>query len=699
MLALGWRQFQAGELSQAEQAFRRASELDPQQVDAWYLLGVVAQSQGRAAEAIAHYEQGLSIRPDHPHIHHNLGVAYDALGRTDEAIACFQNAVRLKPDHADSYQSLGFISERQGRAEDAIRWLRDAARLKPDADSYQNLGLIHERQGRAEEAIRWFGEAAACHRQMLEERPQDGDAYHKLGYVLAKSGRQEEALASLRQAAELKPDAPEVHNDLGHVLATLGRHEEAIACYQKAMEVRPGFAMAHNNFGLALAAQGRLREAVAQYREALRQRADCAPALNNLGVALDALDQPDEAIGCYQEALRIEPQYVEARINLGTCLADRNKFDDAAVAYQKAIEMAPQFAEAHSSLGHVLLAQGRYDEGWREYEWRRRERDAVKRAFPQPEWNGEPLGRRTILLHAEQGLGDTILLIRYALLVKERGGRVVFECPKALGQLLAHVEGIDELVVQGSPLPSFDFHCPLASLPMRFRTKLETVPAQVPYLFADPDLVERWRKELSQRPGMKVGIIWQGNPKYAHDKQRSIPFECFAALARVPGVTLVSLQKGPGAGSRSGGAPPATPTFAHKGEGRNEAGPLPAIILRMEGQRAGDDFQVVGWGDRLDEASGPFMDTAAIIRNLDLVIAPDTAIANLAGAMGAPVWLALATVADWRWLLNREDSPWYPTVRIFRQRERGNWAEVFERMAGELTRQASFALCASAHKS
>ena len=466
------------------------------------------------------------------------------------------------------------------------------------------------------------------------------------------------------------PQSPEAHNDMGHVLAALGHHDEAIKCYERTIALRPGYAPAHNNWGLSLAAQGRLPEAVAQYREALRHEPDGFMALNNLGLALVALDQPEEAIRCYQEVLRIRPEYVEARINWGACLAEQNKLDEAAAVYEKAIEQRPQLAEAHSNLSYIRLAQGRFEEGWREYEWRRRRREAGQRILVQPEWDGAPLEGRTILLYAEQGLGDTLQFVRYAPLVNDRGGRVVVECQKALWRLLGRCQGIDELVPQGASLPPFDVHCPLPSLPGIFRTSLETVPAPVPYVFADRDLVEQWRKEVSQWDGMKVGIVWKGNPKYTHDRQRSIPLKCFSALALVAGVKLFSLQKGSG-----------------------------ALVSEGESSELQGSFPVVDWTARLDEAAGPFMDTAAIIRSLDLVIAPDTSIAHLAGALGTPVWLALATVPDWRWLIDREDSPWYPNTRLFRQRRRGDWAEVFERMVEELRKCAQDgALRASAQR-
>jgi len=267
------------------------------------------------------------------------------------------------------------------------------------------------------------------------------------------------------------------------------------------------------------------------------------------------------------------------------------------------------------------------------------------RRFPQPLWSGEPLAGKTILLHIEQGIGDTIQFIRYASIIKRQGAAVILECPKPLFGLLEGCPGIDQLLGQREDLPAFDVHAPLLSVPGILKTSLETVPATIPYVFPRPTLVEQWQKRLLDLDGLKIGISWQGNPKYRDDRFRSIPLRYFAPLAEIPGVCLISLQKGIGTEQ------------------------LAAVR---------DLFPVTDFAAELDERSGPFMDTAAVMKNLDLVITSDTAAAHLAGALGVPVWVALPSVPDWRWLLDRSDSPWYPTMRLFRQRERGNWQGVFE---------------------
>jgi hypothetical protein len=309
----------------------------------------------------------------------------------------------------------------------------------------------------------------------------------------------------------------------------------------------------------------------------------------------------------------------------------------------------------------LSLLKGDFQRGWAEYQWRWKTKQAPQRGFSQPLWDGQPLEGRTILLHAEQGLGDTIQFVRYAALVKRLGGTVVLECPKPLLPLLATFAGIDQLVGQGDELPAFATHAPLLSLPGILQTSLDTIPAAVPYLFAAPALKEHWREKLRAVHGYKIGINWQGQPGQGQWLARSIPLQQLATLAEIPGVRLVSLQKGAG---------------------------------REQLAEASGRFPLVDLGDEVDQAGGAFMDTAAIVMNLDLVITSDTALPHLAGSLGAAVWVALPLVPDWRWLLDRGDSPWYPTMRLFRQDQRGDWQGVFRRikvaLADRMAGQAMF---------
>ncbi len=365
-------------------------------------------------------------------------------------------------------------------------------------------------------------------------------------------------------------------------------------------------------------------------------------------MALAALGRFAEAENCYHEALRLNPRYAEAHNNLASALQALGRHEEALAGYDLALLYQPDSASAHWNRSLAWLQQGDYQRGWPEYEWRWRRDRVVRRRLPGAPWDGAPLDGRTLLIYPEQGLGDQIQFVRYAPLARQQGGRVVVECPPALLGLFATCPGIDQLVAEGTPLPPFDVHVPVMSLPHRLGTTLETIPAAVPYLSADPARVASWAEVLAGIPGYRVGIAWQGNPRHAWDRHRSIPLARFAPLAQVPGVRLVSLQKGPGVEQLRG--------LAER---------LPVAVLP-------------------DGPEGTFLDTAAVVSQLDLVVTADTALAHLAGALGVPVWVALSAHSDWRWLRDREDTPWYPSMRLFRQATLGDWPGVFACMAAEL---------------
>jgi hypothetical protein len=377
---------------------------------------------------------------------------------------------------------------------------------------------------------------------------------------------------------------------------------------------------------------------------------------NNLGLAYAALGRWPEAEAAYREALRLNPRYPDALANLACAYHLQERTEEAEAAFQLALYLNPDYPSARWNRSLLWLQSGRFEEGWREYEWRwRRPRAPVyggaARQFRQPRWDGSPPAGKTLLLTMEQGLGDMIQFIRYAALLHDRGARVLVECPHFLARLFATCPGVAEVVAEGQRLPHFDAYAPLMSLPALLGTTLETVPAAVPYLFPDPQAVADWSAVLARYPGFRVGITWQGNPHHAWDRHRSIPLAAFEPLARVPGVRLISLQRGPGTEQ----------------------------LDRLRGR-----FPVTVLPPRSDD----FTETAALLASLDLVITVDTATAHLAGALGRPVWVAVAAIADWRWLFRREDSPWYPTMRLFRQRQLGRWAPVLRRVARTLARAA-----------
>jgi Tfp pilus assembly protein PilF len=490
-------------------------------------------------------------------------------------------------------------------------------------------------------------QAEQTYRLLLRSAPENLDGWFSLGNLLAEQSRFAEAVPCYEAVIRSAPDHALAHNNLGVMFAEQRLFTQALACYRQAIALQPDYAEAHYNLGNALKEQRLLEDAAPCYREALRLRPDFSGAHLNLGIALAGQGKPAEALVQYDEALRLSPTSIEAHNNIGLALSHLGRHEEALTWYQRALDLSPDYADAHYNRALSWLALGNFEQGWTEFEWRWRLAELRPPTFTQPCWDGTPLNGRTILLHSEQGLGDTLQFIRYAPLVRERGGTTLVACQGALLPLLCCCRGIDRLVSVNAPLPSFDVHCPLLSLGRVFSAGTAPIPADVPYIFADPERVERWRQELAGLDGFKIGIAWQGSPGYRWDRLRSFALGQFAPLAALPGVRLVSLQKGPGAD-----------------------------------QLATANFSVIDLGDRLDEDGGAFVDSAAVIDLLDLVITSDTAVAHLAGALGKPAWLALSLAPEWRWLLGHEDSLWYPSMRLFRQARFGDWNEVFERMCG-----------------
>jgi len=409
--------------------------------------------------------------------------------------------------------------------------------------------------------------------------------------------------------------------------------------------------------GYILHQAGRNAEAVPCCREALRLRPNFVEAHNNLGNALRDLGRADEAEASYAAALALRPTYVEAHYNRGNAFAALGKVEAAERATREALRLRPDYVRGHISLGMHLLLAGRLDEGWAEYEWRwRSTTDGFpdQRGFVQPRWDGERLDGRVLLLHAEQGFGDTLQFCRYApLAVARAGGRVVLEVPRALARLMTTLPGVDQVVAEGDPLPNFDVYCPLLSLPYTFGTTLDTIPGTSPYLGAEAVPAAQWRSRLATLPGLRVGLVWAGNPRRSQptataiDMRRSVTLQHLAPLASTQGVSFVSLQKGAGAAQ----------AFA-----------APAGMLLHD------------WTHEL----GDFADTASLIEGLDLVIGVDTAVIHLAGALGKPTWMLNRFDTCWRWLLGRDDSPWYPSLRQFRQPKPADWGSVLAEVRGAL---------------
>lgn len=472
-----------------------------------------------------------------------------------------------------------------------------------------------------------------------------------LGDGALQSGRHAEAETWYRQALAAWPEDADLLNNMGTAVWFQGRLDAAEDYYRQAHQLQPESHSYLNNLGNIQRARGRIDEAEASYRRSLEIAPQAIESRINLGVALSDLSRLEESETLLREVVAIRPEIPDAHLNLGTTLTRLGRWDEAIACYEEAVRLRPQYPEARRNRAMHWLGLGDYERGWPEYEWRWR---CHGKGFPvgdRPIWNGEDLQGRRILLHAEQGFGDTLQFVRYAERVKRQGADVTLACADPLIRLLERCPGVDRVVAVGSPLPATDFQALLMSLPANFGTTLATVPAEVPYLSADPDEVERWRLRLGPDSGLKIGIAWQGNPRYPGDSRRSFPLAAFDQAAKLPGLRLIRLQHGPGSEQ----------------------------IERLDGR-----FKVEDLLGREEKSDWDFLDSAALIENLDLVVTADSAIGHLAGALGVPVWVALPYASEWRWLRDREDSPWYPTMRLFRQRRAGDWDEVFARISEAL---------------
>ena len=629
---------QQGDGARAMDLLRQSLALEPRQPLAHRDLGNALQQAGRLDEALASYDRALALKSDIADLHNNRAAILAALGRSAEAFEGYGRAIALKSDYAQAYNNRGTLLTDQKRLAEALADFDQAIALQPDyVKAYNNRGGVLADLGRTAEAL-------ADHDRAIALMPAGAQSHTRRGHVLLAMGRAQDALESFDRAIALEPEQAAAHEGRGTALATLGRHEEALESQDRALALDPNSTTAHNNRGSALAAMDRLEEALESHDRALLLDPNLATAHNNRGAALALLGRLDESIASFDRAIALKPDLVLAYTNRGKHLADLGRQDDALASYEQAVAIEPRSAEAQFGRSLTLLTLGRYDEGWPIYEWRkRRVAEEAFHAMGRARWTGqEDLTGKTIFIEAEQGLGDTIQFCRYAPLVADRGAKVVMTAQESLTGLLKTLDPRVAIVPASQVPEAFDYHAALLSLPLAFGTTVKTIPAAIPYLRADPDRVTHFRDAIGPS-GFRIGICWQGS--YIAGT-RSLPLKSFEILARLPGVRLISLQKGAGS------------------EQLDTAG--------VAVERLGGDFP------------RDFSDTAAAMDALDLVISCDTSVAHLAGALGRPCWVALRFGADWRWLTHRDDSPWYPGMRLFRQPAVGDWSGAFAKMAAEI---------------
>ena len=533
-------------------------------------------------------------------------------GRLQEAIDRYTVALASGADFAEIHYNIGLAYKQQGCLDAAATSLEECLRRNPrNSDAHNNLGNVRKEQGRLDDAV-------ACYRTAVAQNPNHKQALGNLGGTLRQQGHLQDAGAWLCQAVKAQPDRAELFHELGLALHGLGNYEQAIGCYRFALGIKP----------------------------------DYPEAAYNLGLALQSSDQVDESVACYRQVIQIQPDFADAYKNLGAALRQQGFLDDAIACLQRGVGLQPEDPDLHLNLAMGLLARGDMAAGWQEFEWRWKtpQLAGARRNFSQPQWYGEPGVGRTLLIHAEQGFGDTLQFCRYAALAAARGLNVVMQVQPPLVRLLRSLAGATSIIGYGDAVPDFDVHCPMLSLPLALGTKLETIPSAVPYLHADAAQAEPLRLRLAEisGPGLRVGLVWAGNPRShapacaAVDRRRSMAADRLAPLLATPGVLFFSLQKD---------GPPA-PASSH--------------MLHLMHEMT------------------DFADTAALVANLDLVISVDTAVAHLAAALGKPVWLLDRFDPCWRWLTGRRDSPWYPALRLYRQPRAGDWDSIVAEVARDL---------------
>jgi tetratricopeptide (TPR) repeat protein len=619
----------------------RAVAAAPDRADCHNSLGQMRAVSGRIEGAIEAFDTAIGLKSDFSEAHYNLGLALRTQGRLREAVPRFQTAADFRPDWAEAHYALANTLAALGERDAAVDRYRQALARQPDfAEAWNNLGL-------ALGALRQWEAAESAFVRAVAIRPDYAEALNNLGNLFKTTGRPDRAAQTFERSLRFRPEHPETLYNYGGVLQDLGRLEDARDALVKTIGIRPDLAMAHNNLGVVLTALGDWPAALDHYRSAHALEPDNPETCNNLGNLMEKRGDAEQAVAYCQKAISLRPGFAEAHNNLGVALNTAGRFARGDAAFARAVALRPDFTEARFNHAVSRLLLGDFAVGWEAYE-SRFERDGWTHIhpyrYPQPRWRGEPFAGRRLYVHDEQGFGDTIQFVRYLPRVKALGGDVILETRPPLGPLLDAIDGIDRLVVRpesGAPAAACDLVVPLMSLPGIFDTDARTIPAEIPYLHADPGKAAAWKETIGER-GVRVGLVWAGSPNHEQDRRRSIPASALAGLLAMDGVRFFGLQKG--------------------------AGDFPQG-LKLE-----------NLGDGFDD----FSDTAGAVANLDLVITVDTAVAHLAGAMGRPVWTLIPFAPDWRWRLDRDDTDWYPTMRLFRQSQPGDWEAVLERVAAAL---------------
>lgn len=677
----GYRLHSTGDLDGAEAVYRKILYRQPGHADTLYLLGEVCQSKGAYDQAIVLINKAVAVNPNIGAFHASLGSLYKRTKNFLAAESCFREAIRLDEANFEYLNDLGAVLQDQRRFQEALECYERALMLKPDlAQALYNTGMIYRQQGQVDEGARLMERGLALapdyiegflelghtylqlerHEQALEcykkalsatsllDLPNDRviEANFEYGNLLLGKQQVKDAIIHYLRALDMDQDKYGTWANLGNAYKELKQYEDAINCQMKAIRLQPEQAQPYGNLGLALKEFGDCRRAKEVYQEII----EIIPSANLPAIVQnDPYCELEVALNLIDHALSINDKGADFYLNKGVILEEMGRYAEAEECFDKTIALNSALTHGHFNKGIAALRQGRLKEGWEGYEARLRLEQFlnVSHLTAAPFWTGEVLSDKVLLVHAEQGLGDTIQFIRYYKEVAARCQHVIIECPEVVKSLVEEISGSNNVYAAGTSLPKFDYQIPLLSLPRIFGTELDSIPAAIPYVHSDEVKAAYWSREVARYPGLRVGLVWAGGAVFAGNRFRSTSLSVFTSLATVQGVNFFSLQKG---------------------DPVKEAKNPPTGMI------------VLNWSDRLQD----FRDTAALIANLDLVITVDTSVAHLAGAMGKPVWVLVPFCSDWRWMLDRTDSPWYPSMRLFRQSQIGDWAGCMEHVRTEL---------------
>jgi tetratricopeptide (TPR) repeat protein len=603
--------------------------------------GLISHQKGLLREAQIVYEDILKVQPSHFEALQLLGMLFGQQNCPERAIELMGKALKINPNHAVTNNNMGVALRTLKQLDTATLYFNKAINIDPTyIDAIENLANTQFDLRQFNIAIREFD-------KLIEIKYDNARAHNQRGMALIELHQYHQALESFDNAICIQPNMAVAHNNRGVTLKELGKFEAAIVSFEMAITINADYAEAYCNRGLVLQEKLKMEAAISSFEIAIHLKPNFSDAHNNLGSAFLQLKKYELAMTCFNKALRIQPDFEEAIYNKGCLLFWQNKVDLAIEFFDKALKLNPSNAHSWWNKSLALLTSGDLDSGWPLFEWRYLAvKDLDKRSFKQPRWTGaESISGKVILLYGEQGLGDTIQFCRYTKIVSSLGAKVILEVPKPLFTLLAKLEGVNQLVPSGDALPEFDYHCPLMSLPLALKTNLHSIPAPTLYIH-NHSSINFWRTRLGKRIKPRIGLVWSGNPKHTNDQNRSISLNEF--IPWLPnGYEYLSLQK--------------------------ELSISDRVILD-------ENPHILSFADDLNDLS----DTAALVACLDLIISVDTSVAHLAGSLGKETWVLLPFTPDWRWMLDRQDSPWYPSIKLYRQQTVGDWTTVFKEIQKDL---------------